>query len=118
MITVGSWICHQSQHHLILAYLTLGKLYSSVKDLPSSILGHRGHPARVWSEGEAVDPTGVTCTTQSHNSTGQHVQPVRSKALATFSNSPDLLNLTSHTLTSGVKPEVATNLPHGDTLQQ
>ena len=44
--------------------------------------------------------------------------PVRSKALATFSNSPDLLNLTSHTLTSGVKPEVATNLPQGDTLQQ
>lgn len=37
-------------------------------------------------------------------------QPVRSNALAAFSKSPLRENFTSQTFTSGVNPEVATNL--------
>ena len=45
-------------------------------------------------------------------------KPPRLNALVTFSKSPDLENLTSQILTSDVKPEVATNLPQGETWQQ
>ena len=45
-------------------------------------------------------------------------KPPRLNALVTFSKSPVLENFTSQILTSEVKPEVATNLPQGETWQQ